>query len=202
MSSAQPSEGSDGVEDGTGGPRRAQLASGAGLAGGMVVLFLLLRIMAIAHWDLYIAAEVADSMNFGDSLVIVLGTLFARPGLMAATVLVLFPLSAVDLYWGARQKRDGLTALFLCVSLLIVAAAALTITLKMWWLPAAAVLITVALAAMRYSWRTGRRKAFITTVLRTIGALTVASAVVLSVVIDTPWVLREQITTDEETIDG
>ena len=168
----------------------------------MVVLFLLLRIMAIAHWDWYIAAEIADSMNFGDSLVVVLGTLFARPGVTAVTVIVLFPLSVVDLYWRAREKRDGLAALFLLVSLLTVAAAALAISLKMWWLPAAAAVITVGLAAMRYSWRTGRRRAFIMSVLRTTGTLSVLSAVVLSVVIDTPWMLRDQITTTEGAIDG
>lgn len=55
---------------------------------------------------------------------------------------------------------------------------------------------------MRYRWRTGRRRAFITTVLRATGVLSVACALVLSIVVDTPWMLREQITTADKTIDG
>lgn len=191
-----------GTEEGTTEPKRLQLASGAGLAGGLIVLFLLLRIMAIAHWDWYIAAEIADSMNFGDSLLVVLGTLFAQPNLMAIIVIVLFPLSAVDLFWRTREKRGGLLGLLLLVSFLIIAAAALTTTLGMWWVPAASAVITAVLAAMRYRWRTGRRRAFITTVLRATGVLSVACALVLSIVVDTPWMLREQITTTDKTIDG
>lgn len=49
-----------------------------GLSAGAAVLFLLLRVMAVSHWDWSTAFALADVVDFGDAVTIIFGTLFAE----------------------------------------------------------------------------------------------------------------------------
>lgn len=180
----------------------SQVALGAGIAGGAVVLFLLLRIMAIAHWDWFVAGDIADSMNFGDAIGVVLGTLFARPTITAIAVMLLMPLAGVDLVWSTMTHRRLQIGRALFVAFLTAALVALTTTIHVWWLPTGVVVIGALLALMRAGWSHGVGHRLIVGLLRATGVLSATAALLFAVLIDTPWLIREQIETEQETIDG
>lgn len=180
----------------------SRIAAGAGLVGSAVVLFLLLRVIAVAHWDWAVAGDIADSVNFNSALGAVLGTLFARPEITGALVIILTPLAAVDLIWSWGKGSLGSLGQWLLAIFFGIVLTMLTTTFGWWWLVAGSVLLTVLVLVLRISWRSGRRHKFIATLLRRTGVLSLAAALVLSVALDTPWNLYERISTKDEVIDG
>lgn len=178
------------------------VAAGAGLAGSAVVLFLLLRVMAVAHWHWSVAEDIAESVNFSSALGAVLGTLFARPEITGALVMLLAPLAIVDLVWCWIQHWPGSLGRWLLAVFFGVVLAVLTTTFGWWWLLTGSLILTGVLLAMRLSWRSGRRHTFIRTLLRGSGIFSLAAALILCVVVDTPWMVHERITTENEVVDG
>lgn len=174
----------------------------AGIAGGAVVLFLLVRIMAIAHWDWPVASDVADSINFSDAVGAVLGTLFARPTVTAIVIMFILPLSVVEFVWCLLDKNPRIIGRVLFVVFLGTATTALILTFHMWWLLIGATALGAVLTLMRIFWKHGYRRQSIVGLLRATGVLAIIAALAMSTLIDTPWMLHEQIETDQETLDG
>ena len=139
---------------------------------------------------------------FGDAIGVVLGTLFARPTVTAIAVMLLFPLAVVDLVWWTMKHRRVNAGRALFVAFLAAALVALTTTIQVWWLPTGVVVIGATLALMRAGWRQGRGHRMIVGLLRATGALSVVAALLFAFLIDTPWLIREQIETEQGTIDG
>lgn len=174
----------------------------AGIGAGAAVLFLLLRLFAISKWDWVTAGSVVDTMDFGGTISIVLGTLFARPGITSAVLIVLIPVSVLVIGWPPPgHQRFGLGAMLLLATCLAVSLA-LVSTMREWWLPSAIVVATLVLILIRHYWLSGRANRIWVALAHGTGRLAVAAAFVLAVGVDAPWVAREHVVTDSQTIDG
>ncbi|RRD46516.1 hypothetical protein [Tessaracoccus sp. OH4464_COT-324] len=176
-------------------------ALGAGAAGAAVVLFILLRIMAVAHWDWFVAGEVADSMDFSDLLGVVLGTLFGRPHLTAVGVMCVAPLALADLYWYVRRHRRATIGRLLLVAFLAAAVFALTTTLGIVWLPVGIAFLTAIVGALSVWWMRGATDV-VHRLFRLTGGVALVLTFAFSALVDTPWQLREHIEMEQGIIDG
>ncbi len=175
---------------------------GTSVASG-AVLFILLRIMAVAHWDWNVAGLIADSMNFNDTIGVVLGTLFGRPMLMSIGVLMLTPLAGVDLIWQVKKNKQPPIGLLLFVPFLVASTVALSSTQRNWWLPAGIVALFLVLLLLRIYWRTKAGRQALLKLFRATWGLAAAWVFLFAVLIDTPWMGRERIqTTDQGVVDG
>ncbi len=172
-----------------------------GVAGAAVV-FLLLRIMAVADWDWYVAGIIVDSINFNDAIGVLLGTLFRRPTLMSIGVLVLTPLSVINLIWKIKDRQIPSFGLILLILFLCTAIVSITATLHNWWLPVGIVVISFLLLMLRIYWHQGAGQRVFLGMFRATKVLAVAWLFLFAVLIDTPWMEQEHIETDSGSIKG
>ena len=181
----------------------AKTGGEAGITVGLVTLLLFLRMFAVADWNWTVVASLTESFNFDDAFSILLGTLFERPTICGILIAIALPLAIYRDYW--LSKRDlGKTRAnnWFIIVVLLATAYVLTRTLHMWWVivwsvALTALLILVSKLAKRKGWR--RQVARLGThvgIVIGVALLAVASTV------DTPWVEREQIVLQEETIYG
>ncbi|PIF04962.1 MAG: hypothetical protein CSA63_00220 [Propionibacterium sp.] len=175
---------------------------GTGVVSG-AVLFILLRILAVAHWDWTVAGLIAESMHFHDAIGIVLGTLFWRADMTAVAVMVLTPVAAVSLIWRIKHRRPAQIAVVFALPLLVAATVSLTASQHMWWLPLGVVVLFVVLLLLWKYWGTEKGKRAFQRLLLATGALVAVWLFLFAVLIDTPWVGREHIEiTDRGVVDG
>ena len=178
-------------------------AGEAGITVGLVSLLLFLRIFAVARWQWDTAASLAEALNFDDAISILLGTLFERPSISGLLIIVALPLAIFRDYWLASSKVIETRAnnWFLIVAL-VATGYVLTRALGLWWLfPSAgaitAVLLLISVRAKRRGWSRS-----VARIGAHIGLLFGLALVALASTLDTPWLDRERIVTDEQTIFG
>src|SRR5699024_4952957 len=62
-------------------------------------IFLLLRLMAVSHWNWKAVYQIDDIINFNDAISIVFGKLFADPMYSGLIIMVLLPLTILRVVW-------------------------------------------------------------------------------------------------------
>ena len=164
-----------------------------GVSAGVVALFLVLRIMAISHWDWNTAGRVLDAFDFSDSASIVAGTVFSRPDLAGWMLGILTPFVLVRLVWHRHRKQfslSGVTLAVLCVAMLLSVAFSARDALG---LILAAVLLVALIISYRMDHEARFHKAVHWLVERS-PVIALIGALVLAVVVDNPWASRETFT--------
>lgn len=165
-------------------------------------LFLLLRIFAVSKWDWYTASDVAGTVDFGTAPAIALGTLFAEPTITGVVVMTLLPLVALNLAWPQPGLSQGLVPRLLAVAVLGAVTIALVSTLRIWWLPAGAILIGAILIVVRLAWQHTVAHRTASKLLERAGTLVTIGILALAATISTPWTARESIETTQGSIIG
>lgn len=178
------------------------LGRGLGLSAGAAILFLLLRLMAVSGWDWDTAFRIADVVDFGDSIPIVFGTLFAQPLYTGILIMWLLPLTVLRLVFPLQGRRFGTVSDILLLAVLLACGISLTRSHHEWWLLVGAALIAAAMVSARLSPHGGAIRRGAIAVLGSIGPTAIAGALVLATVVSTPWTPLEIIETETETING
>ncbi|WP_347353001.1 hypothetical protein [Intrasporangium sp.] len=173
-----------------------------GVTASASVLFLLLRLLAVAHYDWDTAGAIADTFNFTDLVPIGFGTLLARPDITGYLVALLLPLSLVRAVWPVGGvPRFAITTVLLIATLLAVGTT-LLLTFGTWWPFAGAAGITVLLAIARTAGRLGTGHEAVRVALRRMWAVAGVAVLAMATFIDTPWSSHETIVTKDGTLTG
>src|SRR5699024_3322083 len=170
----------------------------------VAVIFLLLRLMAVSHWNWKTVFQIGDIINFNDAISIVFGTLFAEPMYTGLIIMVLLPLTILRVVWPMSSDR---TPVALVVGILLLVAIftctiAMVLTYRYWWLLAGAVIIGLLVVAGRLLWHRGYGYTIISWVLRRTAVIAGLGGLLLATVVTDPWLPLECIETTSETIDG
>ncbi|WP_228122527.1 hypothetical protein [Saccharothrix syringae] len=146
------------------------------------VLFVLLRLLAVAHYDWHVAFALLHTLDLEDAPGLFLGTFMADSRISSALLVLMVPLTIF--YAAGTRSRTAPLAVAVPVAFLV----AHVLTYHRWWVPVAAVLLTAGLVVVR------RRPASVF-LLRRFGWVVGAVALVVAAVVATPWVPRERIET-------
>lgn len=180
----------------------SQLVGGLGLSGGVAALFLLLRLMAVSDWNWKTAGAIADTVDFGDAISLIFGTLLAQPVSTAILATILLPLVVIGFVWPPRgRSRARMLPLLLALPLVAVTFA-LVWTFHYWWLIASNLAITGALVYLRIGWKHGLVHRVVVFAVGSIGGLTVIASLALATLVDTPWIVQERIDTNDGAVTG
>lgn len=173
-----------------------------GATAAVAVLFLLLRLLAVAHWDWSTVAKIADTFDFGDSFAIAFGTIAAQPVVTGMFVAVLLPLVLLRIFWPAPAHRGQLAiSTVLAAAVLIAVAFAMTVTYRNPW-TLIGIAAMAALFVLLRLFAHGRLHRVVNLIGERIALIAILGILVLAAVNDTPWMGEEQITTRDAVIDG
>ncbi|MEU5690447.1 hypothetical protein [Actinosynnema sp. NPDC020468] len=159
------------------------------------VLFVLLRLLAVAHYDWHTTFALLHTLDLEDAPGLFLGTFMADERISSALLVLLVPLMAF--YGVATRSR----AVPLVVTVLVAFLVAHVLTYHHWWVPAAAVVLAAALAVVARRHREGERGPA-SFVLHRIGWIVGGLALVVAAVVATPWLPRERVETTTGTIEA
>ncbi len=186
----------------SGGSSKKILGAGS-VTAAVVALFLFVRILAVSHWNWNVASDIADSFNFDDAISILFGTLFEMPIVSGIIISVVLPLAIFRLFWLTRHadRVSNLTDVFVIITLGITLFVLIR-SYGMWWPLAIVFAVTGSLIVAALLPESARTRKILSKVGRNAGTLMVASFLLLAVLINTPWIPREQIETDDGKIYG
>lgn len=180
-----------------------QFGGEAGLAVGLISLFLFTRLFAVSHWNWSAAAALVDSFSFDDAISIAFGTLFERPLITGLLVALILPLGIFRDYWLATKNAVQTRAKNWFFILAMVATVYVLIrTFQMWWALATVLILTAILIGLSMIWKKGRGHKALSRLGKHVGLLLLAGLIILSVTVDTPWMSKERIVVNEGTIYG
>lgn len=158
---------------------------------GAAVLFVLLRLLAVAHYDWHVAFALLHTLELDDAPGLFLGTFMADSRISSALLMILTPLT-LFFYFNTRndphRARAG-TVLALVVLLAMIVSH--TLTYHRWWVPAGAIGLGAVLVFVK--------RAPVRFVLRWFTWLVAGAALVVAAVVATPWVPLERIETSDGT---
>ncbi|MGW4533370.1 hypothetical protein ACWEOI_20705 [Nocardia sp. NPDC004340] len=204
------SGGSDGVSgradrqdsEGEGGSEYGEAwATGLSLTGA-AVLFVVLRLFAVADYDWVRAASVADTIGLDDASRMVFGTMMADPTVTGVVLAVLVPAS-LSHQWrlGKPSFRTAGNLVMLIIVLLF--AVVLLATYRLWWLLIIAGVVgalMIVLQAKGHRDAQGRRFALF--VMHRTGLVAILALLVTAAIVRVPWAPLERIETRGGTIMG
>jgi len=196
----------DAAEAGEDGTRPADSAllrasRGLGVTAGATVLFLALRLLAVAEWNWETAGAIADTFDFTDLIPVAFGTLFARPDLTGALIALLLPLAVLGAVWPLSGRPFAASSLLLLTTL-VAASASLVASFGLWWPLVAAALLTASLVTMRLVWRHGVGRRTVVVLTRSTSAVAVGGLLVLAAIVDTPWMSHERLDLADGALSG
>lgn len=176
---------------------------GLGITAGLITLFLFIRLLAVSGWEWTTAADIADSFNFDDAVPIMFGTLFELPEVTGVIISVLLPLAIFRVYlnWTKGNIIAKAKNLFI-IGTLLVTLLVLIHSYQMWWPLVASAALMVILIVVNRVWASGRAHELLTDLGKHTGLLFLGSLLLLALVVDTPWMPREEITTEQGVIHG
>lgn len=168
----------------------------------VAVLFLMLRLLAVARWDWGTVAEIADTFDFSDSFAIAFGTVAVQPWITGIFTAILLPLVLMRIFWPTHDGPHRIEiSQILAAVVLTVIAFAMTVTYRNLW-TILGVLGVGALAVAIRLFSRGRLRRWSTTVLSQLAAIALIGVVLLAVLDDVPWMSEEEITTTSGPITG
>ena len=179
-------------------PTPSSMTTLLGAGAGVAVLFLVLRVLAVAHWDWNVAGHIFDAFDFGGAVGVAVGTLFADANLAAFVISIITPVSLLAMVHAVRQRTSMLAALatsVLSVSMLL----SLGFTAGAWWGILVAVTLSVALFLLGQLRRAGRLHAGIEWITRRLGITVLVGLFVLVIGVQEPWASAELITMTDGT---
>lgn len=179
-----------------GNQKHADLSLDLGISAGVAALFLLLRVLAVSEWDWHTAADVAETIDFGDAIPLAFGTLFAWPALTGALLVIVLPLALISIL---RSGRGAVRQLRLSDLVLVAAAmagvAALVTSLNDWWVLVCVVVLPVVFVGVWLLNTHEGAQAITTALTRRVGLIGIMGVLVIAAVVDTPWMSRESMVT-------
>ncbi|WNV83283.1 hypothetical protein [Umezawaea sp. Da 62-37] len=163
------------------------------------VLFVLLRLLAVAHYDWHTAFALLHTLDLDDAPGLFLGTFMADPRISSVLLIVALPFTVAYL----QATRVDRSRMRFAGTLLLVVLVALLIshvkTYHYWWVPAGAAALAAVLVLLERAHRHPRLRDPIAFVLHRSGASTVIAALVVAAVVATPWVPLERVETTSGT---
>lgn len=188
-----------GDDDPTDGPSAKKLVRGVGVPGGIAILFVLLRILAVSHWNWATATSVAGTIDLQSIFQMGMGTLFARPGLTGLVVMILLPLVVLSLVWPSPgQARWALTPT-LFATVLGAIAVSRVVSSRSWWLPIGVLVIAGVLGGVYRRWSGVLEHRIVAILRRSSNIALLLGVLILAATIDTPWLERERIVVTSAT---
>ena len=183
------------------GDRRVSVELGATAA--IAVLFLILRLLAVARWDWHTVAAIADTFDFADAFPIAFGTVVAHPVVTSVFVAVMLPLFVMRLLWPSDRHRGQISvSTVLATVVLATIAVSTTVSFGHWWTVIGAAVIGAVLIATRLVWRHGLIHDVIARATRRAWLIAAVAILGITAVNDVPWVGLEHIETRTGTLDG
>ena len=198
-----PPEGSPDHKDPVEVAEKRLKKDGWGLTAGFLAVFLFIHVLAVSGWKWETAADIADSFNFDDSISIVFGTLFELPVATGLITSLILPIVIFRIYW--TRKNEQLAAL---IKDLFIAGGILSTqyvlinSFNMWWPTVLGLILLVILLILSRVWVKGKGAKFIANIGRHVGTLLLLCLVVLGLVVDTPWMPRERLETNDGVMTG
>jgi lysylphosphatidylglycerol synthetase-like protein (DUF2156 family) len=168
---------------------------------GAAVLFVLLRLLAVSHYNWHTAFALLHTLQLDDAPGLFLGTFMADARISSVLLVVMLPFAL--LYQLAtrsdrsRAKLGGWLLLVVLVAMLV----SHVLTYRNWWVPAGAVVLAIVLVLVERAHRHPRLRDPITFLLRRSGVAVVGVALVVAAVVATPWVPLERLETSSGTAD-
>jgi len=156
---------------------------------GAAVLFVLLRLLAVSHYDWHTAFALLHTLELDDAPGLFLGTFMADDRISAVLLMIVTP---ATLFFFIRTRKDperASTTALLTLIVLIALMVSHTLTYHRWWLAPAAVAIG---AAMILAIRNARW------LLHWFAWLLAGTALAVAAIVSTPWVPKEKINDAEE----
>ncbi|TDB71024.1 hypothetical protein E1264_42660 [Actinomadura sp. KC216] len=166
--------------------------------GGM--LFLVLRLLAVAHYDWHVAFSLAESVNFDDVIGVVVGTLLGAGTLTGVVLAMVLPLAvARHVHHVVRGEWRPHQTVFLAVLVGVLVAA--LITLRSW--PGLVVALVVSTSVFTVMWRRGPLRPYLSKIFAHMGVVIGLAFLGLGGLTDTVWVPEQRIgLRDGTTITG
>ncbi len=183
--------------------RRFDIELGAGAV--VAVMFVLLRLLAVARWDWPTVAAVADTFNFADSFAIAFGTIAAQPWATGILTAILLPLVLIRLLWPRPEHRGQVEISTILAAVAFgVIAFTMTVTYRNPWTLVGAAGFGLIMVLIRLFARDGRLRRWALAATGQIALIASVGVLVVAVVDDVPWMAQERITTTSEhgTFDG
>ena len=191
----------DAPESADAGGSRVSVELGATAA--VAVLFLILRLLAVAHWDWHTVAAIADTFDFSDAFPIAFGTVVAQPVLMSVFVAVMLPLFVMRLVWPSDRHRGSISvATVLATVVLATIAVSTTISFDNLWTITGAVVFGAVLVGVRLIWRHGLVREAIVRLTHRAWLVGGIGLLAISAVNDVPWMGFEHIRTGDTVVEG
>ncbi|RFU43534.1 hypothetical protein DZF91_00615 [Actinomadura logoneensis] len=154
------------------------------------LLFLLLRLLAVAHYNWDVAFALADTVNFDDVIGVVVGTFLGAAGFTAVLLALLLPVAVVHHVRRLRERTWRPHDLVMLAVLVGVFAAAL-ITLRDW--VTLLVVLAVSSAFLLAVQRDGRARGWLERASAHLGAMVWLALFALAGLTDTVWVPEERL---------
>ncbi|MQY09297.1 hypothetical protein [Actinomadura macrotermitis] len=179
------------------GKSAGKAANSAAFAG---LLFLLLRLLAVTHYDWESAFAMADTINFDDVIGVLIGTFLGASTLTGLLLALLLPFLAAR-HWAHIRAGDWSHLQTLFILVMTGVFVSVLLTSRRWTL----LLVVLAAGALTIAalHRSGRGSRLVTAAYSAIGTLLAAALLVLGGLTDTVWVPLERITlTDGTTVKG
>ncbi|GAA1457871.1 hypothetical protein GCM10009603_09570 [Nocardiopsis exhalans] len=175
----------------------SRLWSAGTTAAGAAFAFILLRLMAVTHYDWRTAFGLADAIDFGDAITIAVGT-FLGAGTITVWLLALFvPLSAAGHLRHLREGNRSPGSLVVVVAMAVVFAAAV-LSFSAWATLAAALVWFALLVAVEL--RGGPTRALLRRITACAGTLALTAVLLGAALIDEVWVPEERIELQDEVV--
>ncbi len=178
-------------------------AKGAGITAMVVVMVLFIRIMAVSGWDWDTAAELVEAFDFDDAVPIFFGTLFELPVVTGIVAGLVLPLSVYRLYT-IQHSKDRLAKVtdWLIILILGLILFVLENSYQMWWPIILATAFSAVIVIFVSLVHKGDVLMLLDKVSRRTGTILVVFLLILSVVVTTPWNIREEIGLQDGVVHG
>ena len=175
------------------------MAGMLGTGAGVAALLLLLRVMAVAHWDWTVAGHILDAFDFGGAIGVAVGTLFASPVIAGIVVSLVTPVAVMAAIIAIRHKRfmsGALAVAILGTAMLL----SLTFTAGTWWALIIAAVLTAAIILVMNLHHLGKLHNGVAWIVRRLGITVTLGLVALALLVQDPWASAELITTTDGTV--
>ncbi|MFD5827362.1 hypothetical protein [Lentzea sp. NPDC060358] len=156
---------------------------------GAAVLFVLLRLLAVSHYDWHTAFALLHTLELDDAPGLFLGTFMADDRISTVLLMVVTP--ATFFYYVRTRKEPDHAHATPLLALIVLAALMVshTLTYHRWWIAPGAVVIG---AAMVLAIRNARW------LLQWFAWILAGTALAVAAVVSTPWVPKERINDEGE----
>lgn len=156
---------------------------------GAAVLFVLLRLLAVSHYDWHTAFALLHTLELDDAPGLFLGTFMADDRISTVLLMVITPATFFFYFRTRKDPERANTTALLAVIVLIALMVSHTLTYHRWWMPLGAVALGVVLllAFRNAKW-----------LLHWFAWLLAGTALAVAAIVSTPWVPKEKINDAEE----